>query len=81
MLVPKQTLLGGFSVFSVLLELPEYEVVNLGTLSTYKLFVLIEFNYSDCCYSCGYKLHLKKFTVYPRLKCSLLRDFVSIFNR
>lgn len=37
MLVTQQTLIGGYHVFSVLLELPEFEVVNQEILSTHAI--------------------------------------------
>lgn len=54
MLVPNQTLIGGFQVFSVLLELPEFEVINQDFLDTHYVVHVEKKAEGERCPQCGF---------------------------
>lgn len=54
MLVTQQTLIGGYHVFSVLLELPEFKVVNQEILSTHYLVHVEKKMDEERCPHCGF---------------------------
>lgn len=54
MLVTQQTLIGGYHVFSVLLELPEFEVVNQVFLEDCNLLHVEKNSTEELCSHCGF---------------------------